>query len=127
LLQPTSPLRTTEDIEDAILMAVESSAEALVSVTEVTMHPYLTRVMDKDNILKPIIKEDNVKTRRRQDMPDVYGINGAIYINKLDSLVASKDFVPENTVGYIMPQERSVDIDTTWDFKLAEFLLKQDN
>ena len=62
-------------------------------------------------------------TTRRQDLPDLYRPNGAIYISELEWLRRHRDFYTPETAGYVMPPERSVDIDTMLDFRLAEALL----
>jgi CMP-N-acetylneuraminic acid synthetase len=62
--------------------------------------------------------------QRRQDLPPVYAMNGAIYLNQYESLVRDHTFLPEGTCAYIMPAQRSLDIDTPWEFHLAELILK---
>ncbi len=122
LLQPTSPLRTAEDIDAAIAIACESDAPAVVSVTEALAHPQLTQRMDADGRLHPFMEADT-DYLRRQDLPDAYVLNGAVYVNTTDSLRRDETFYPEGLRGYVMPPERSLDIDTLWDFHLAELIL----
>lgn len=123
-LQPTSPLRTAEDIDTAVILAEEKQARAVVSVTETFRHPYLTLQMSSNGDLIPFLDPQMLKLRR-QEYPDVYSINGAIYLNRPVVLFEEKTFFPEQgTYPYIMPPERSIDVDTMWDFHLAELILK---
>jgi len=123
LLQPTSPLRATEDIKNAVDIAQSKQADAVVSVTDAPSHPYLTKKINPTGMLQSFFDEkfDNI---RRQDLPPAYALNGAIYLNRISSLIEEKTFLPENkTYGYIMPPERSIDIDTPWDLRLAELII----
>lgn len=120
LLQPTSPLRTSEDIERAVALSVENGCD-VVSVSEVSDSPILMRKCDKNGNLTHLL--DKNSTVRRQDMPVYYRVNGSIYVNEIKRLSAETSF-NDNPVGYIMPRERSVDIDEPADFAVAEFYLK---
>lgn len=123
LLQPTSPLRTKEDIENAIILFIENECDALISVSPLD-HSSMMSFKIQNNFLTPNCDEKFLN-KRRQDLPEFYCPNGAIYITTPDSLRKNKTFSPKQTIPYIMPQERSVDLDTEFDFKLAEFLLKE--
>ena len=95
-----------------------------MSVCETEHSPLWTNNIDStlsmDNFLR-----DEVKNNRSQDLPKHYRLNGAIYICKISELLKQKTFFLEkNIFAYIMDQERSIDIDTLLDFKMAEFLLK---
>lgn len=124
LLQPTSPLRTAEDIDGAIDLALDRQPEAVVSVVESHMHPYLTRRMTDDGILKEFIP-NNVAYPRRQDLPAAYFINGAVYVNRCDALEAKRTFYPEDLHGYVMPAERSLQVDSPWDLHVADLILRE--
>lgn len=121
LLQPTSPLRNSEDIEGAIYLAVESGRD-VVSVSEVNDSPILMRKCDESGKLTPLFHENS--TVRRQDMPVYYRVNGSVYVNEIRNLSEETSF-NDNPVGYIMPKERSVDIDEPVDFEVAKFYLTQ--
>ncbi|MCM0626391.1 acylneuraminate cytidylyltransferase family protein [Lysinibacillus sp. OL1_EC] len=125
LLQPTSPLRTTEDIDGCIQKLIENRADFCVSVTEAAKSPYWMYTM-KDDRMYPLMQQEQMKTRR-QDLPVVYALNGAVYVAKTDALLIEKSFLNERTIGYIMPQEKSFDIDTITDFKICEYLLADNN
>ncbi len=121
-LQPTSPLRTAEDIDKAVMLAAKTGADAVIGVCEPGYHPYLTKMVDEDGLLKDFIpkKPDYLQ---RQVFPEAYAINGAIYLNRIASLLEDKTMFPKNSFGYIMPRKRSWDIDEAWELGVAEFLL----
>jgi CMP-N-acetylneuraminic acid synthetase len=123
LLQPTSPLRSVDDIQNAVRLMRESHSDSLVSVVPVEHHPFWTYLIKPDGCLDHFITTDP-SHNRRQDLPDVYAVNGSIYIAGRDALLENQSFFSENTQAYIMPQERSLDIDTNWDFYLADLILK---
>ncbi|MDF2877900.1 MAG: acylneuraminate cytidylyltransferase [Clostridia bacterium] len=123
LLQCTSPLRTNLDIDGAIDKLLNSDFDGIVSVCESEVNPYWTNVFEK-NKLKYFIEEGKFITRR-QDLPQIYRCNGAIYIIKTEVFIKEKTFETENITGYIMTNENSIDIDTTIDFKIAEILMKE--
>lgn len=122
LLQPTSPFRTTEDIEAAIHLALESRAPAVVSVVETHDHPYLVRTMSREGTLAPFVPCE-MAYPRRQDLPPAYALNGAIYLTRCSALRDAQTFEPPGTIAYVMPQDRSLQVDTAWDFRLCELLL----
>jgi CMP-N,N'-diacetyllegionaminic acid synthase len=124
LLQPTSPLRTTTDIEKAVELAIGKQPPAVVSVCEVGKHPYWTKTMDAEGRLSNLITGVEAYTRR-QDMPSAYALNGALYLVDRDVLLKQKSFCPPGALAYVMPQERSLDVDTPWDLRLVELILKE--
>jgi CMP-N,N'-diacetyllegionaminic acid synthase len=124
LLQPTSPLRKEVDIQNVIDIGLSKDAVAVMSVTEPTYHPCKTHVITPQGVLQRFFK-NNSDNERRQDLPLVYAENGAVYLNRISSLIKEQTFIPENkTYPYIMPRERSIDVDTFWDLYLAELILK---
>ena len=123
ILQPTSPLRTIEDIDGTINKFLESNCDSVVSICDVEHLPYCMYTWDNDS-LRPLI-EGGEKIERRQDAPRIFRINGAVYITKKDIIIKQNKILGDDTRGFIMPQERSLDIDTQIDFDLAEILLKR--
>jgi CMP-N,N'-diacetyllegionaminic acid synthase len=123
LLQPTSPLRTTEDIDACLHLAFERNAQSVVSVSEPETHPYWTYRLTKSQTLEPMI--DAVPVARRQDLPTVMALNGAMYFADVKWLRSSGGFMGPETLAYVMTRERSIDLDTALDWKLAELLLKE--
>ncbi|MEA2015212.1 MAG: acylneuraminate cytidylyltransferase family protein [Actinomycetota bacterium] len=123
LLQPTSPLRKSEDIDKAIELLILKKAKAIVSVCEVDHHPLWANILPEDGCMKGFIKTE-IMNKSRQELPVFYRLNGAIYFAYCNYLKRQKSFFGRDTFAYIMPQERSIDIDDEIDFKLAEFLMK---
>ena len=123
LLQPTSPLRSSEDIQDSIVIALKHDAVAVVSVIETQHHPYLTKRILEDGTLTDFVSTD-ISYLRRQALPQAYALNGAIYLNRTESLLRDHTFLPKGTFPYVMPQERSLDMDSLWDFHLVELILR---
>jgi len=123
LLQPTSPLRNAEDIDNAIELFLSNDCESVVSVCEIERSPYWSFKIE-NGYLKPIFGGNYVKMRR-QDLPKAYMPNGAIYIATPETLRKYKSFYCPKTVPYIMPLERSVDIDNEIDFMLAALIMKK--
>lgn len=124
LLQPTSPLRTKEDIENAIRLFIENECDALISVSQID-HSSMMSFEIQNSFLIPNCDEKFLN-KRRQELPKFYCPNGAIYITTPTSLRNNKTFIPKKTIPYIMPKERSIDLDTEFDFKLTEFILNND-
>lgn len=121
LLQPTSPLRTAADIEATLALMAESGAPGAVSVSAAPCHPYLIFQRDAAGRLSPFVEKPEALSWRRQDLPSAYRINGAVYAADLAWLSAGRRFFKAGeTVAYEMPAERSVDIDTLEDFRIAE-------
>jgi len=122
LLQPTSPLRTSENIDKALNLMLEKKAPALVSVVK-TGHPpeCSVRIGDNLKISELAVKLDRGK--RRQDYPPTYRLNGAIYVAQSLYYLQKKTFITEDTIAFIMPPERSVDIDSRLDLRLAELII----
>ena len=121
LLQPTSPLRTSKDIENSINLFLNNDCDSLVSVCELD-HQFLLNFSLKDNYL--IQNNDNsFFDSRRQDLPTYYSLNGAIYITTPNFIKKNKSFYSNKTIPYVMSKEKSIDLDTPLDFKFMEFLL----
>ncbi|WP_404519443.1 cytidylyltransferase domain-containing protein [Paenibacillus sp. RC58A] len=125
LLQPTSPLRNAMDIEEAYTIFSRNQADSLQSVALSEVQPYLLREMDNGRLTSYLKGER--EHLRRQDLKELYVLNGAIYIVKRDLLMNSGTLIGPNNCGYIMPKERSVDIDDEFDLKMAEFLWRESN
>lgn len=119
LLQPTSPLRSSDDIDAAFRLMLSRNAPACVSVSEVDQSPYwMYQLTTEDKLVN--IMEPLCNVSRRQDLPPIYTLNGAIYIARTDWLLKSRTFLSPETVAYQMPKNRSLDIDDAKDFQ--EFL-----
>ncbi len=123
LLQPTSPLRSYDDIDRAINQCTAMQAPACVSVSETHQHPYWTFFVQPDGTLRSVIAAE--VPHRRQDLPKTYALNGAIYIARIPWLEASRNFISPETVAFEMDAKRSIDIDTASDFAIAAMLIQQ--
>jgi CMP-N,N'-diacetyllegionaminic acid synthase len=123
LLQPTSPLRTFEDIDACIAMCAHTGSPACVSVTKCQQHPFLMYRMDAASCISALLPEA-AGFCRRQDYPDVFLLNGAVYVAETNWLVENKSFVKKRTVGYEMPPERSVDVDSEADLRALSALIQ---
>jgi len=122
LLQPTSPLRTADDIDAAVLLLGTPRVRAVVGVVGVTHPPQWSRRLTTGGVLIPWLDMDD--PARRQDGDAIYRINGALYLLHADTLRAERTFLPEPTNALVMPEDRSIDIDTAWDFHLADLVLR---
>lgn len=120
LLQPTSPLRTAADIDAAIMLQRQSQAAAVVSVTAVTQHPAWMRRIDAAGRLV----DAATSAPQRQQLDPLFVLNGAIYLVDTDHFSRTRSFYAEPTMAYVMPAERSLDIDTEWDVRVADAVLK---
>lgn len=121
VLQPTSPLRDTDDIDNAISMFYNKQADSIISYTPerhpISWHKYL----DSENRFVNIFEED---LKNRQDYKHSYYPNGAIYIFKY-SIILDNTYYTKNSFAYIMERNKSIDIDSIDDFEYAEFLLEK--
>jgi len=125
LLQPTSPFRVAEDIDGAIRRCIENKADSCVSVTESEKHPAWMFYLTDSGHLTPVFNTIDEATHRQQLEP-VYALNGAVYMVDIQALFErEKLFFPDSTLAYPMPPERSMDIDTLFDFTLCELIAKR--
>lgn len=125
LLQPTSPLRTSADIDEAIQICVALGAPACVSVCKAEENPFWMFTL-RDSRVHPVINMSLFK--RRQELPIVYVLNGAIYLARTSWLRQKRTFISEETVAFVMPAERSLDIDDESDLDIfVSMLQKQRN
>lgn len=121
-LQPTSPLRDINDILNIIELQHKHNAESCISISKVTKHPSWMYELNSKQIIQPIFNKE--KVTRRQDLSEVFVINGALYLGNSEFYKREKEFINSETLGYIMPKERSIDIDDMDDWMLAELKLK---
>jgi len=119
MLQPTTPLRQTKDIDNAINLLFNTNADSVISVVEVEGHHPLRMKRVVDGRLINYIDQGHEDMRPRQELPPVYIRNGAIYATMRNTLMKENSFVGVDSRAYIMPPERSVNIDTMKDLSLA--------
>ena len=123
LLQPTVPFRTAEDIDAAIQLAAAKQAPAVISVCEVERHPYIMKRVLEDGTMSDFLPSD-IPYLRRQALPLCYALNGAIYLVRPALLRREKTFCPKGAYAYIMPPERSLDIDSPWNLQVADLIMR---
>ncbi|UCB46316.1 MAG: acylneuraminate cytidylyltransferase family protein, partial [Spirochaetota bacterium] len=104
LLQPTSPLRKSDDINNALEQLFQKRARAIVSVCEVDHHPYWSNTLPDDLCMSAFLREDAVN-RNRQELPKYYRLNGAVYLGYSDYIVENRGFFGHRTFAYIMKKE----------------------
>ena len=125
LLQPTSPLRNENQIDEAIELLEEKQADAIVSVCEMDHSPLWSNTLPKDGNMNNFLR-DEVLNKRSQDLEKYYRVNGAIYICKTDKLLENKSFfLKDNIFAYIMDRKSSIDIDEEIDFEIAKVLINK--
>jgi len=136
-LDITSPLRTSEDIKKSFNIFKKTKATNLISVCESKKNPYFNMVEKKGGIIKIIKKIKNsdrfsrtFSTKhsfvRRQDAPKVYEMNASIYIFTRNFLINKMNLLNKKTSFYLMPRDRSIDIDDKFDLILVKTLIKND-
>lgn len=124
LLQPTSPLRTAQDISGALALYEARNAPAVVSVCEAECPPAWMGQLPADLAMDEFVPAQ-FRGLRSQDLGDWYRLNGAVYVIGIDEFRREHGFKPQETLAYVMPRERSVDVDTAFDFELAELLMSR--
>lgn len=125
-LQVTTPLRSDEDVVGALEYFVAlGDAENVITVTPSASNPYFNQVELDDGRMRLIASKTTVPLRR-QDAPEVYSINGAAYIWSRQALLEDDRVVRPNSYAFVMPNRRSIDIDSEFDLALAEFLLARE-
>ena len=122
LLQPTSPLRTADDIRAAFGVMEEKQAESVVSVCEVEHSPLWCNTLPPDGSMRAFIRADGNK--RRQELETYYRMNGAIYLVKTEHFLRTGSLYGSGCYAYRMPSARSIDIDSPTDFVIASALLR---
>lgn len=120
VLQPTSPLRISADIDSIVELRQRSCCESAVSLALTSKHPSWMYSLGARNRIEPLLPSSQASCR--QELPPAYVLNGALYLASRDFLLREKSFVNSETVGYIMPPERSIDIDDHLDWCIAELL-----
>lgn len=121
LLQATCPLRNARDIDQAISTYLSTEADVVVSVAKVEEHPFNMYKVEGGFLCA--FTERDTRITLRQDYPEVYRLNGAVYVSRPETLRRLHSFISGRLVPYVMPKERSVDIDDPLDMLYASILL----
>ena len=122
LLQPTSPLRDENDIDEAFKMLFNKNATASISVCEIDNKILKAFKENKSGFIVGI-SNNTYPFKRRQDLPNTYLSNGAIYIIKKDDFLENNSFFTDRTISYIMNEKNSLDIDTKNDFNIVQEII----
>lgn len=123
LLHVTAPLRNTEDIDNSIELLFKGKADNVFSVTQSHRSPYFNMVEIDNNGKVKLLEKGDFATR--QSVPQIFDMNSSIYVWKKDIFKEKKSIFLESTQVYIMPKERSIDIDDSLDFEIAEMILRK--
>jgi len=124
ILQPTSPLRKVQDIDSCIKKLIDEKCDSVITVKKVEYALEWILKIDDGGLVKNLFNNEN-KAVRRQDAEDIYIPNGAVYV-AWKKVITEKDTLKgPDTRAIVMPQERSIDIDTELDFVIAEKLYKE--
>lgn len=121
-LQPTTPLRTSQDIDDCLALLEEHDSVVSMVATG-GMSPYKMKTITNDGRLAPVLEP--LAVTNRQKLPATYICNGAVFLAKVQQLRDKKSFYAERTAGFLMPKERSVNIDDSIDFAIAQLLFEK--
>ena len=124
VLQPTSPFRTARDIDSAIKLFRRKNADSVISVCEAAHPPMWAKKISSSGVLKNYFNL-SVGNKNRQELEKAYIPNGAIFVFKLALLKNFYSYYSDNTFAYVMPQEKSIDIDTPLDFEFVEFMMRK--
>ena len=128
MLEPTSPLTTSEDISDCLklLHRKRKNADALISVGKlIDTHPSFSIKIDKNSFMNPYVGFKKFSALRRQELEDLYFLDGSIYISKIETLLKKRSFHHERTIAKEMPKFKNIEIDSIEDFHIAEYLSKK--
>jgi CMP-N,N'-diacetyllegionaminic acid synthase len=126
LLQPSTPLRLASDIDNGIKLLHDTGADSVISIVDVNAnHPFRMKRVVGDNILVNYIEQGFEDMRPRQTLPLIYIRSGDLYISRRDVIMKEDKIVGDDARAYIIPEERTVNIDKMSDFYFAEYLIKK--
>jgi CMP-N,N'-diacetyllegionaminic acid synthase len=127
VLQPTTPLRNSMDIDGAIELFLKKDADSVISCVELDHPPDLMFSINDDGAVERFKDVETRKAMNRQSSDTAYIPNGGVFVFKFSLLMEHYSYYSKKTYAYPMPQRRSVDIDTLFDFEYVEFLMTQGN
>jgi CMP-N,N'-diacetyllegionaminic acid synthase len=124
LLEPTSPLRTSKDVDCAIEMLINSGRESIVGICKTeSQNPAFLVVKDKQNLISGYLNKE-IKVIRRQEIEDIFFLEGTVYISKVKTYMEKKTFYHQSTIGYEVEKFKSLEIDDMDDFVMVEAIMK---
>ena len=124
-LDVTSPLRITKDIEGAVRLLEDENVSNVISGCPARRSPYFNLVERDDRGCVRLSKTPEQTILRRQDAPECFDMNASIYVWKRAGLIGSKSIFNADTLLFVMPEERSIDVDREWEFEYVEFLFNK--
>ena len=125
LIEPTSPLREASDIRKCISLIKKNEIDTLVSVSKVkSPHPRFIYKFSSEFKIKPYISSKKNLSARRQDVESLYFLEGTIYCSNVKTFLRKKTFYHNNTSAFVVPKWKSIEIDSLFDLKLSEFIMK---
>lgn len=120
-LQPTSPFRTGEDIDDCIALVRDSGADSAQTLVEAAYRPWPMVLLSGDRCL-PLFPDAAHRDLRRQDPPGVYQPSGSVYVTRRSVLLNDHRIIGNDHRGLVTPWERAINVNTPWDFRIAEMV-----
>ncbi len=124
LLEPTSPLRSSNDIKKGLSKIIQTDSDNIVSVSEnVSCSPEFLYSMNERNKIKPFMIKNNLHTRRQDIRNKTFFLNGTFYISNIKRFLRSRNLF-KNALGYITQKKYSFEIDDKFDLKILKYLMK---
>lgn len=124
LLDPTGPLRTVDDVESAIQLIRMHECDAVISGHSAHRNPYFNMVVREGDYVRLVLAADS-EIGRRQDAPKVYDLNTVVWVYTRSAIMEIEERIPPRTMLYLVPDERSVDLDSERDFEYLEVLMRK--
>jgi len=123
LLEPTSPLRDPEDVDNSLKMLIDKGEETIVGVCESeASNPSFLNIINPDGTIAPY--SGGFTTKRRQEIEPVYFHEGSVYASSVEAYLRTKAFYHEHTLPYIVPKWKSYEVDDIVDFTVIEAIMK---
>ncbi len=126
LLDATSPMTTTDDIEKSVALFKSGDYDAVISAVPARRNPYFNMVVMENGYAR-LAMEPRKPVTRRQDCPPVYDLNNSIWIFSRKAILEDRDRIPKKSAIYIMDEGSSVDVDSETDLKILEVLMREKN
>lgn len=124
-LQPTSPFRTSEDIDKALEDFISKKATSIISVTKSPVNPDWINELPENGLMKNFLNQ-GFDRKNRQDLKEKYLLDGSIFLSDWDSIKNEKTWYSEKSFAFIIPEERALDIDNEFELKMARGLIKNE-
>ena len=124
-LDATSPLRITKDIEGAVKLLEDKNVSNVITGCPARRSPYFNLVEQDERGCVRLSKSPEQIITRRQDAPECFDMNASIYVWNRSGLIGSKSVFNVDTLLFVMPEERSIDVDHEWEFEYVEFLFNK--